>query len=169
MRSNVLFDLCDALRERKLLHNTRYVSVEEQVSIFHYIVGKNDSNRTVADRFQHSGETISRHFRNVLKALCKLSKELITPPDMNSTHPYIRSKGNKYYPWFKNCIGALDGMHISALPTGSKQIPYRGRKTVPTQNVMCACDFDMCFTSVVAGWEGTTNDSRILNESIENP
>ncbi|KAF5181631.1 CAI-1 autoinducer sensor kinase/phosphatase cqsS isoform, partial [Thalictrum thalictroides] len=64
MRSNVLFDLCDALRERKLLHNTRYVSVEEQVSIFLYIVGKNDSNRTVADRFQHSGETISRHFRN---------------------------------------------------------------------------------------------------------
>lgn len=34
---------------------------------------------------------------------------------------------------------------------------------------MCACSFDMRFTFVISGWEGTANDSRIFNECITNP
>ncbi|CAN0924791.1 hypothetical protein LINGRAHAP2_LOCUS34392 [Linum grandiflorum] len=34
-----------------------------------------------------------------------------------------------------------------------------------TQNVMCVCSFDMLFTYVMAGWEGTANDARILLET----
>ncbi|XP_059627364.1 uncharacterized protein LOC132270182 [Cornus florida] len=33
---------------------------------------------------------------------------------------------------------------------------------------MAVCDFDMMFTYVVAGWEGSANDSKILNETINN-
>jgi len=29
-----------------------------------------------------------------------------------------------------------------------------------------ACDFDMKFTYVLAGWEGTTSDSRILKDAL---
>ncbi|XP_056689106.1 uncharacterized protein [Spinacia oleracea] len=35
-------------------------------------------------------------------------------------------------------------------------------------NVMCACSFDMRFTFVMVGWEGTANDSRIFWETITN-
>ncbi|KAI3922740.1 hypothetical protein MKW98_006871 [Papaver atlanticum] len=132
----------------------------------HYLV----SNILVADRFQHSNETISRHFKTVLKAICRFAKEVIKPPDFGTTHPYIMSRRDKYYPWFKDCVGAIDGTHISAsVPTDTAQIPYRGRKTLPTQNVMCVCDFDMCFTYVLAGWEGTANDARIFMEAISDP
>ena len=50
-----------------------------------------------------------------------------------------------------------------------QQMSYRGRHVTPTQNVLCVCDFTMKFTFVLAGWEGTANDSRILAECINNP
>jgi hypothetical protein len=34
---------------------------------------------------------------------------------------------------------------------------FRGRKSYATQNVMAAVDFDLRFTYVLAGWEGTAN------------
>ncbi|KAK8916510.1 hypothetical protein KSP39_PZI022323 [Platanthera zijinensis] len=66
-------------------------------------------------------------------------------------------------PFFKDCIGAIDGTHVHAcIPVGS-QVPYIGRRDNPTQNVMPTCDFNMCFTFVMAGWEGSAHDSRIFN------
>ena len=38
-----------------------------------------------------------------------------------------------------------------------KQVSYRGRKVVVTQNVVCI-QFDMIATFVYADWEDTTND-----------
>ena len=31
-----------------------------------------------------------------------------------------------------------------------------------TQNVLAMCDFDVLFTFVYSGWEGTANDSRVF-------
>jgi hypothetical protein len=39
---------------------------------------------------------------------------------------------------------------------------FRGRKSHPSQNVMAAIDFDLQFTFVMAGWEGTSHDALIL-------
>ena len=47
-----------------------------------------------------------------------------------------------------------------------KKIPYLGRKGVPTQNVMAACDFDLLFTFVMVGWEGVVHDTRIFLDAI---
>jgi hypothetical protein len=52
-----------------------------------------------------------------------------------------------------------------------KQTAFRGMKAVVSQNVLCACDFDMMFMFVYTNWEGTTNDSRIFYDattSLEN-
>lgn len=43
---------------------------------------------------------------------------------------------------------------------------FRGRKQFPTQNVLASCNFDMKFTYVLAGWEGTASDSRILKDAL---
>ena len=63
----------------------------------------------------------------------------------------------------------IDGTHIDACVSVNEQIPYRGKKTDPTQNVMCACSFDMRFTFVLTGWEGTANDARVFIECVNNP
>jgi hypothetical protein len=44
---------------------------------------------------------------------------------------------------------------------------FRGRKSYTTQNVMAAVDFDLRFTFVLAGWEGTTHDALILRDALE--
>lgn len=68
-----------------------------------------------------------------------------------------------------SCFGAIDGTHIKAYVATDEQTQYRGKNIYPTQNVMCACDFDMRFTFVMAGWEGTANDSRVFLEKLSNP
>jgi hypothetical protein len=54
------FKLVQELESTGLLKHTRYMSTEEQVAIFLYTVVTNLPNRKVAERFQRSGETISR-------------------------------------------------------------------------------------------------------------
>jgi hypothetical protein len=69
----------------------------------------------------------------------------------------------------KKCSGAIDGTHIDANVTGKNNVPYRGRKSTTTQNVLCMVDFDLYFTYVYAGWEGSTHDSRVFWECIYDP
>jgi len=59
---------------------------------------------------------------------------------------------------------AIDVTHVRVKVPQADAPCFRGRKDWPTQNVFAACDFDMKFTYVLAGWEGTTSDSRILKD-----
>jgi hypothetical protein len=49
------------------------------------------------------------------------------------------------------------------------EAPFHGRKSYPAQNVMAVIDFDLQFTFVVAGWEGTTHNALILQDAQERP
>ncbi|CAI9298162.1 unnamed protein product [Lactuca saligna] len=63
----------------------------------------------------------------------------------------------RYYPMFKGIVPQKD------------EVKYIGRKGYATQNIMAVCDFNMCFTFVWAGWEGTAHDTRIFNEALQRP
>ncbi|KAL3522538.1 hypothetical protein ACH5RR_015372 [Cinchona calisaya] len=43
---------------------------------------------------------------------------------------------------------------------------FRGLKGFPTQNISVAISFDLKFTYVLAGWERSTHDSRVLNDAF---
>jgi hypothetical protein len=61
-----------------------------------------------------------------------------------------------------DCIGAIDGTHVRATIPTDMEHAFHGRKSYATQNVMAAVDFDLQFTYVLAGWEGTTQDANVL-------
>jgi hypothetical protein len=44
---------------------------------------------------------------------------------------------------------------------------FKGRKNSCTQNMMAAVDFDLKFTYVLAGWEGSAHDALVLGDAIE--
>ena len=46
---------------------------------------------------------------------------------------------------------------------------FRGRKDGTVQNVLAAITFDVKFSYVLAGWEGSAHDSRILNDALNRP
>ncbi|XP_031268077.1 protein ALP1-like [Pistacia vera] len=67
---------------------------------------------------------------------------------------------------FKNYLGALDGTYIKVhVPTDD--IPRcRSRKSEITTNVLGVCTPDMQFIYVLAGWEGSAVDGRLLRDAI---
>jgi len=86
-------------------------------------------------------------------------------PD-GSVHQKIRQNA-KFWPFFKDAIGALDGSHINVSPPASKQAAYRDRKGVLSQNCLFACDFDMKFTYALTGWEGSATDARVYEYACD--
>ncbi|KAL0393075.1 UNVERIFIED_CONTAM: hypothetical protein Sradi_2530300 [Sesamum radiatum] len=126
-------------------------------------VGMHKRQRDNMERFQHSLETINRRFHRVLSALCALAPELITRPSFTETHARITNNPD-FYPFFKDCIGAMDGTLVPAWVPRVDQNRYRSRKGGLAQNVLAICDFDMNFTYVYAGWEGSAADARVGNK-----
>ncbi|KAM0903096.1 hypothetical protein ACQ4PT_018891 [Festuca glaucescens] len=166
MEKHIFHNLVECLRERCLLRDTDFVSMEEQVAIFLYAVSMNASNRTLQGQFQHSGETISRYFHIVLTALMVLSANVIQLPSINV--PFKVASNPKFMPYFKDCIGAIDGTHIPVSISPTEQDPYRNRKGTLSQNVMVACDFENHFVHVSARWEGSASDARVLQDALQN-
>ena len=66
----------------------------------------------------------------------------------------------------QKCVKAMDGTYVSVQPPKQATQAYKSRKATVTTNVLCVCNMDMQFIFVYAGWEGSANDSRVLEESI---
>ncbi|KAL2249896.1 UNVERIFIED_CONTAM: hypothetical protein Sindi_2463300 [Sesamum indicum] len=50
----------------------------------------------------------------------------------------------------------------------SRQNAYCSHQGDISQNVMVVCDFDLMFTYVMAGWEGSANDARVFMDCLNN-
>ncbi|GMN43331.1 hypothetical protein TIFTF001_012531 [Ficus carica] len=116
--------------------------------------------------FQHSKETTSRWFYAVLLAICSLKDEFIRPPDYTAVQPLIQEHGYKYRPWFDGCIGAIDGTHVPCVPPSENAEGWINRKGFHSHNILAACSFDMKFTYMLTGYEGSCHDARMLGEAI---
>uniref|UniRef100_A0A803MVA9 Myb/SANT-like domain-containing protein n=1 Tax=Chenopodium quinoa TaxID=63459 RepID=A0A803MVA9_CHEQI len=73
----------------------------------------------------------------------------------------------RFFPWFEDFIGAIDGTHIRASVPIEMQGRFRGRKGGTTQNMLGAVDFDMKFTYVVVGWEVSAHYSKVLQDALK--
>jgi hypothetical protein len=71
-----------------------------------------------------------------------------------------------FWPHFRDCIGAIDGTHISVTVPTFELSKYIERHGYPSQNVMAVCDLDMRFTFVVTGWLGSVHDTRVLLDTL---
>ena len=100
MHPPVFFRLRDILKERGLIKDTMNVSCTEQLAICLSVLALGTPNHQLAERFQHSGETISRHFNIVLRAIVTLKRDYIKLPESNRVPDRIRTNKN-FYPAFK--------------------------------------------------------------------
>ena len=152
MQKNAFVLLCDHFREKGWLHNSKHIDVKEKMAICLLTISHNCRNRFIRYRFQHSGQTISRYFNEVLRAMLHFSQEMIIPPTFDGSSGEVRSYRRLRQGPFKGAVGALDGTLINAYIPTDKQIPFRGRGGKKCfQNVMGICDFDMKFIYVMAG------------------
>ncbi|KAI7944277.1 hypothetical protein MJO28_011805 [Puccinia striiformis f. sp. tritici] len=144
---------------------SKLLSMDEQLAIFLYIVSQNATNRQTQDRFQHSGETILKVFHHIIFLILQLRWKYIVAPDPKFTHEIILDNP-KFSPFFNSCLGTMDGCHVHACVPEHLAGPYRNQKGTRAQNVLGVVDFDMKFTYLMVGWEGSAHDSRVLGSAL---
>ena len=84
---------------------------------------------------------------------------------MDYTYVVMPHKLTKYTPFFDYCIGALDGTHIEVIVKAAEREAYNNRHGYTSQNVVATCDFDMRFTYVGSGTEGSAHDMWVLKKA----
>ena len=90
------------------LRHTRHIRLEESIGMCLMILGQGVCNRLVQVRFQHSGETINRHFHRVLKCLNIISMDILKPSNPTfSVVPRHIQKNPLYMPHFQVCISII--------------------------------------------------------------
>jgi hypothetical protein len=142
-----------------LSESERSIVSAEKLIIFPVIVAHGPSFRVVEEIFQHSTATISAVFHEVLKDMFTLHRAVVLPaPDET---PEEIQDNTKRWPYFADCVGALDGCHIPIYIPPKEHGQWRNRKQVITQNVLAVCDFKMNLLYIVAGWEGSAHDGRV--------
>jgi hypothetical protein len=163
MAQHVFTNLVRHMR-RAGLCDTRYVTAEEQVSIFLRLIVYGMGNREAQERFQRSGDTISKAFHRVL--------ELITNSSFYST--FVHLPGNevpdliatdpRYKPFF-GAQAAADGSLEDAFVMEEDMGHYQSRKGRISQNILAGCTFNMEICYMMTGWEGSTADGRLWEEA----
>ncbi|XP_068466573.1 uncharacterized protein [Phaseolus vulgaris] len=140
MSPEAFINLCQRIRGTDMVKDAFRSIVEEQVAKFLHIIGYNVKNRSVSFFFHRSGETVSRHFHNVLKAILMMHGEFLIQPAGTEVEPHILNN-NRFFPYFKDCLGAIDGTHVRVKVPRVDAPRFRGRKDWPTQNVFAACKY----------------------------
>ena len=94
-----------------------------------------------------------------------LYQHFVQLPTLDTPLAVRIARDSRYFPYFKDCIGAIDGTHIAMSVPVADQTRYRNRKGFLSQNVLAACDFDLSFVYVLSGWEGSAHDGRVLEDA----
>jgi hypothetical protein len=92
------------------------------------------------------------------------SKYVCLPTENNPTPPQIRNNP-KFWPFFRNAIGAIDGSHIHSAPPASERPLFRNRKGFVSQNCLFGCDFGLRFVYSLTGWEGSATDAHVYEDA----
>ncbi|KAL4371259.1 hypothetical protein AHAS_Ahas06G0147900 [Arachis hypogaea] len=137
MKKDVFKRLCYDLETNYDLCASRRISAAEMLAMFLFVLGGENSN--------------NRKFEEVLQAVYKMAIDIIQPKDRDFKEvPTKLRNDNRYWPHFKDAIGAIDGTHVPVIMSIEDQIRFIGKKGIPTQNVMVACNFDMEFIFALA-------------------
>ena len=168
MSTDVFMSLHDLLISNYGLTSTNNISSMESLAMFLWIVGGPESFSQAENRFTRSLWTVHTKFHEVLNCLRKLAKDNIKPRDPTFCTEHDKVKEERFWPYFKGAIGAIDGSHVPVAVPADEVVNYTCRHGYTSHNVLAVCDFDMRFIFAVAGWPGSAHDTRILNHALAN-
>ncbi|KAL8554932.1 hypothetical protein ACS0TY_002932 [Phlomoides rotata] len=145
------------------LNLSRFGEIVADIIIYILQGGLDSSDWVVKFSFKRSGQTIHAYFHNVLRVVLKLHGSLLAKPSPvtnDCTHPSWKQ--------FKGCLGALDDTLIDVNIPEIDKARYRTRKGTVSVNMLVACDRGMRFIYMLAGWEGSAADARVLRDRDPN-
>lgn len=107
------------------------------------------------------------HLKLVLSAVTNpdFMNSVVQLPTARSPLSPIIADNPKFFPFFKDAVGAIDGTHIAAFVDDDVRARYRDREGNITTNLLAACTFEMLFCYLLGGWEGSASDSFVFEEA----
>lgn len=89
-----------------------------------FIVEEKTFNWVVKKKFQHSDNTVFYMFYEVFILLLHFHLQIVNLPTKdNALYPQI-TDNIKDFPYFQDCLGALNGIHISAHISAIDSVAY---------------------------------------------
>ncbi|KAF7340828.1 putative nuclease HARBI1-like protein [Mycena sanguinolenta] len=156
------------------LADSRFVSAQEQVAIFVYWLVHGSSQRELQERFQRSGDTISRYLNKGLSLFATSSfydKYVKDPVDYTPAKILEDPRWYSFFRYWQDVdTAAVRSMEFMSWPMSlsNTSLRYRDRHGAITQNVLAACDFDLLFTFVMPDYEGTAADGLLFDHARRN-
>lgn len=89
----------------------------------------------------------------------------ISLPDASTPLTSIIRDNPKFYPYFKDVLGAINGTHFDAWTSSEERHASRDRKGRVSQNTLFACDVDLKFLYGITGFEGSTADATLYTQA----
>ena len=100
------------------------VSIIQKLAMFLQIVGERSRNYAIQERFQYFGDIVLRVFHEVLVTLMIFHQKIVLLPLADTPLADQIAKDSKYFLYFENCIGVLDGIHIPVYVPTTQTTPY---------------------------------------------
>jgi len=88
----------------------------------------------------------------------------VKPPGADNLSSKICSNA-KFWPYFKDTIGAIDGSHLSIAPPTYLASPYWNYKGFLSQNCLFTCNFNLHFPYALTRWNGSASDAQIFGDA----
>lgn len=164
MDKTTFLRLLHILKTEGNLSEGRIISAGEKIFILTRVLTA-QTTKEVAERFQHSKSTIHDCVYETIVSTLRCKEYFMRQPELGDPIHDRILKNPKYFPFFRNAVGCLDGTHVPAVVPVKFQDVFRNRKGWLSQNVLGVVDFDMMFTYILAGWEGQAHDGRVLSDA----
>ena len=91
--------------------------------------------------------------------------DFVKLPSINDLVSHKIRDNPRFYPYFMDALGAVDGTHIACSPEKENRGATRNRKGYYSQNCLFACSFDFRFVYILSGWEGSATDASLWNDA----
>ncbi|KAI5652735.1 hypothetical protein M9H77_29922 [Catharanthus roseus] len=142
IRKGPFKDLCNIKVLRGLWEDKpqKRVDVAESLAIFLFAFCGSNNHPQIAEKFQHSTETICKHILKIFRILCELFSYYICPRDWKTIHPKIYNNPNRYL-FFQGMVGAIDNTCLLGQSMVFLRSTIVGR-IQSCKNIMAAVDHD---------------------------
>lgn len=167
MNKPTFMTLVQVLKDRAGMRDKRETTVEETLYMFiqHGMCAR--SNRSTQELQQRSASTISVAVHEIAEAILSIGEYFIPgPPPRQGPRDFI-GNNPKFSPFFDAFDGAVDGTHIPAVISPSKDAVWRDYKNDISMNCLIYFGFDLEVYYMLAGFEGSAHDARLLNTALK--
>jgi len=129
-----------------------WIPSQSERVIYHILININQRSRAI-------------HHMLDLLTLPKIYYKLVKLPTADSPVLEEIRRNTNFFPFFKDCIRAIDGTLIPMHAPEALHTAYRNRKGNISQNVLAVTTISMMFTYVLPRWEGSAADSHVFDNA----